>query len=80
MPIITIARQFGPSAGRWTTPEHVAEAVNSLLDHRDCKQALELSSYVYAEDISRPRTAKYWPALMRLVLVRALTAPSLRAA
>ena len=36
MPVSTIAR-------------HVAEAVNSLLDHPDRKQALELSSYAYAK-------------------------------
>jgi hypothetical protein len=43
MPVSTIAR-------------HVAEAVNSLLDHPDRKQPLELSSYAYAKDTSWPRT------------------------
>ncbi len=59
---------------------HLAEAVNSLLDHRDRKQALELSSYAYAKDMSGPRTAECWPVLMRLVLARSRTAPRLRAA
>ena len=67
MPVSTIAR-------------HVAEAVNSLLDHRDRKQALELSSYAYAKQTSRPRTAQHWLALTRLVLARGLSAPRLRAA
>jgi hypothetical protein len=43
MPVSTIARR-------------VAEAVNSLLDHPDRKQAFELSSYAYAKDTSWPRT------------------------
>jgi hypothetical protein len=67
MPVNTIARP-------------VAEAVSSLVDHRDRKQALDLSSYAYAEDISWPRSAEHWQALIRLVLARARTAPRLRAA
>ena len=59
---------------------HVTAAVNSLLDHRDRKQALELSSYAYAKDMPWPRTAEHWLALMHLVLARSLTAPRLRAA
>ena len=54
--------------------------VNLLLDHPDRKQALELSSHAYAKDTSCPRTAELWLALMALVLVRALSAPRLRAA
>ena len=76
MPFIKIARQFGPRAGLWAPPA----PVNSLLDHRDCKQALELSSYAYAKDTSCPRTAKLWLALIPLVLARALSAPRPRAA
>ena len=67
MPVSTIAR-------------HVAEAVNSLLDHTDHKQALELSSYAYAKGTSWPRTVEQWLALTRLVLARGLSAPRLRAA
>jgi hypothetical protein len=67
MPVSTIVR-------------HVAEAVNSLLDHRDRKQALELSSYAHAKQTSRPRTAQHWLALTRLVLARGRSAPRLRAA
>ncbi|MHB8589936.1 MAG: hypothetical protein ACYDA0_13985 [Candidatus Dormibacteraceae bacterium] len=66
MPVSTIARH--------------AEAVNSFLDHRDRKQALELSSYAYAKDTSWPRTAEHWLAHMRLVLACGLSAPRLRAA
>jgi glycosyltransferase involved in cell wall biosynthesis len=45
----------------------LAEAVNSLLEHPDRKQALESASYAYAADMSWPRTGEHWLALMRLV-------------
>ena len=48
-------------------PPALAEAVNSLLDHPDRKQALEQASYAYASDMSWPRTGEHWLALMRLV-------------
>ncbi|TMD71231.1 MAG: glycosyltransferase [Chloroflexi bacterium] len=45
----------------------LAEAVNSLLEHPDRKQALERAAFVYASDMSWPRTGEHWLALMRLV-------------
>ena len=45
----------------------LAEAVNSLLDHPDRKQALEQATYAYASDMSWPRAGEHWLALMRLV-------------
>lgn len=45
----------------------LAEAVKSLLDHPDLKQALERASYAYANDMSWPRTGEHWLALMRVV-------------
>ncbi len=54
MPVSTIAR-------------HVAEGTNSLLDHWDRKQAVELSSYAYAKETSWARTAEHWLAHMHLV-------------
>jgi glycosyltransferase involved in cell wall biosynthesis len=46
----------------------LAEAVNSLLDHPDRKQAFERATYAYASDMSWPRTGEHWLALMRLVV------------
>jgi glycosyltransferase involved in cell wall biosynthesis len=48
-------------------PAAMAEAVTSLLDHPDRRQALEHASYAYASDMSWPRTGEHWLALMRLV-------------
>jgi glycosyltransferase involved in cell wall biosynthesis len=48
-------------------PAALAEAVISLLDHPDRRQALEHASYAYASDMSWPRTGEHWLALMRLV-------------
>jgi len=45
----------------------LADAVNSLLEHPDRKQALERAAFVYASDMSWPRTGEHWLALMRLV-------------
>jgi glycosyltransferase involved in cell wall biosynthesis len=45
----------------------LADAVGSLLEHPDRKQALERASYTYASDMSWPRTGEHWLALMRLV-------------
>jgi glycosyltransferase involved in cell wall biosynthesis len=45
----------------------LAEAVNSLLEHPDRKQALERAAFAYASDMSWPRTGEHWLALMRLV-------------
>ena len=45
----------------------LADAVNSLLEQPDRKQALETASYAYASDMSWPRTGEHWLALMRLV-------------
>src|SRR5207248_8437937 len=38
----------------------LAEAVNSLLEHPDRKQALERAAFVYASDMSWPRTGEHW--------------------
>ncbi|TMC52344.1 MAG: glycosyltransferase [Chloroflexi bacterium] len=48
-------------------PGALAEAVHSLLENPDRKQALESASYAYAADMSWPRTGEHWLALMRLV-------------
>jgi glycosyltransferase involved in cell wall biosynthesis len=48
-------------------PAALAEAVTTLLDHPDRRQALEHASYAYASDMSWPRTGEHWLALMRLV-------------
>jgi glycosyltransferase involved in cell wall biosynthesis len=48
-------------------PAALAEAVISLLDHPDRRQALERASFAYASDMSWPRTGEHWLALMRLV-------------
>ena len=48
-------------------PAALADAVISLLDHPDRRQALEHASYAYASDMSWPRTGEHWLALMRLV-------------
>lgn len=45
----------------------LAEAVNSLLDHQDRRQAFERATYAYASDMSWPRAGEHWLALMRLV-------------
>lgn len=45
----------------------LAEAIKSLLDHPDRKQALERAAYAYANDMSWPRAGEHWLALMRLV-------------
>jgi len=45
----------------------LADAVNSLLEHPERKQALERAAFVYASDMSWPRTGEHWLALMRLV-------------
>lgn len=45
----------------------LAVAVNSVIDHPERKQELELASYSYAKDMSWPRTGEHWLALMRLV-------------
>ena len=50
----------------------MADAVNSLLDHPDRKQALERASYAYANDMSWPRAGEHWLALMRLVAFSSL--------
>ena len=50
----------------------LGEAVNSLLDHPEQKQALERASYAYASDMSWPRTGEHWLVLMRLVAVSSL--------
>jgi glycosyltransferase involved in cell wall biosynthesis len=46
----------------------LAEAVNSLLDHPERKQAFERATYAYANDMSWPQTGEHWLALMRLVV------------
>jgi glycosyltransferase involved in cell wall biosynthesis len=45
----------------------LTEAVNSVLEHPDRKQALESAAFAYAADMSWPRTGEHWLALMRLV-------------
>ena len=50
-----------------TIARHVAEVINSLLDHWDRKQAVELSSYAYAQETSWAKTAENWLVHMRLV-------------
>jgi glycosyltransferase involved in cell wall biosynthesis len=50
----------------------LAEAVNSLLDYTDRKQAFERASYAYASDMSWPRSGKHWLALMRLLALSSL--------
>ena len=45
----------------------LAEAIKSLLDHPDHKQAIERAAYAYANDMSWPRAGEHWLALMRLV-------------
>jgi glycosyltransferase involved in cell wall biosynthesis len=51
---------FGDSAA-------LADAVHSVLDNPERKQALELASYGYAADMSWPRTGEHSLALIRLV-------------
>jgi len=48
-------------------PAALAEAVTSLLDHPDRRQAFERASFAYASDMSWPRTGEHWLALMRVV-------------
>jgi glycosyltransferase involved in cell wall biosynthesis len=45
----------------------LAEAIKSVLDRPDHKQALERAAYAYANDMSWPRAGEHWLALMRLV-------------
>jgi len=45
----------------------LSDAVNSVLEHPDRKQALESAAFAYAADMSWPRTGEHWLALMRLV-------------
>lgn len=51
----------------------LAEAVSSVLDQPERKQALEQAAYAYANDMSWPRTGEHWLALMRLI---ALSSPA----
>jgi hypothetical protein len=44
-----------------------AEVINSLLDHWDRKQAVELSSYACAKETSWAKTAEHWLVHMRPV-------------
>jgi uncharacterized protein (UPF0276 family) len=64
-----------------TIAHHVAEAIDSFLDHLDRKLAVELSSYAFAKETSWARTAEHSLAHMRLVFSLAGSArPRLRAA
>lgn len=65
---------------RFRDSAHLAEAINSLLDHTDRKQALELRAYAYAKDTSWPKTGEHWLALMRLILAGSLIGPRLSVA
>ena len=58
----------------------LAEAINSVLDHPDRKQALEHNAYAYAKDMSWPKAGEHWLALMRLILAGSLARPSLSVA
>ena len=49
-----------------TIARHGAEAINSLLDQWDRKQAVELSSHAYAKETSWAKTAEHWLVHMRL--------------
>ncbi len=53
----------------------LSEAVNSLLDYPDRKQALERAAYAYANDMSWPKTGAHWLALMRLILAGSISRP-----
>ena len=63
------------SSSRFATLGQLEEAVNSLLDHPDRKQALGRLSYAYPMDMAWPKTGERCPALLRLALSRSVTAP-----
>jgi predicted GH43/DUF377 family glycosyl hydrolase/glycosyltransferase involved in cell wall biosynthesis len=50
--------------------DQLADAVNSLLEHPDHKQALERASYAYAKDMAWPRAGERWAELMYRVVAR----------
>jgi predicted GH43/DUF377 family glycosyl hydrolase/glycosyltransferase involved in cell wall biosynthesis len=49
-------------------PGQLADAVNSLLDDPQKKQALETASYAYAKDMAWPRAGERWAELMHQVV------------
>ena len=52
----------------------LADAITSLLDHPERKQALETAAYAYAKDMAWPRAGERWAVLMRQAVARSQSA------